>query len=791
MKYKVLLLTSITLLTSVFAGNAKNVLELKHSITDNAIVYPSSFETDTKEMMENWYLKNYAVIDQNSIESRDYGEVSDKIYIQRLKDMPTSIEMPFNQIVKSYIERYVKRGRTLVAQMLGMGRYYMPIFEEALEKYQLPLELKYIPIIESALNPNAVSPAGAGGLWQFMPATGKGLGLELNSLVDERRDPYRSSEMAAKFFKQLYSTYGDWTLAIAAYNCGPGNVNKAIRRCGNEHPDFWEIYNYLPKETRGYVPGFIAATYAMTYYNEHNIRPTLTTKPLVIDTVHVNYRVNFSQIAQVLNIPVEEIRILNPQYRQDVIPGTPNHPYSLALPSQQIYSYIMAEPEIAKYHAKQFAGRSTVQPGDVKTIVDDEVVNEPFLYHEVVDGEYFEDIADRYGMQYDDLMELNGLTSTSLTPGQVLKVNRPGATSSETVMGGTYNGNGGYGSQTAYEPRPTTPTYSAPQPAGPSGRDNRPVPQPQRTSTSQSQPKSSNPTPKTQQTAPQQPKSSQTTTYVVKEGDNLTRLAATYNVSQDAIMEINNLTSETIQIGQRLKIPAPGTQASRNYRRPTQSAPAGKTVNHVVQEGDNLTRLAARYNVSQEKIMEANGLTSDNIQTGQVLKIPASGNSASYQPAKPTVKPVQNTQQKPAQTTQQKPAQQQQKPAQKQATQQKPAQKQATQQKPAQKQATQQKQAQQKPAQKQTQQKPAQQKTQQKPAQQKTQQKPAQQKTQQKPAQQKTQQKPAQQKTQQKPAQQKTQQKPAQKTQQKPAQKTQQKPAQQKSGNNAVKPKKK
>ena len=269
------------------------------------------------------------------------------------------------------------------------------------------------------------------------------------------------------------------------------------------------------------------------------------------------------------------------------------------------------------------------------------------------------------------------------------------------------------------------------------------------------------------------------TEYFTEEGDNLTRLAATYNVSQDAIMEINNLTSETIQIGQRLKIPAPGTQASRNYRRPTQSAPAGKTVNHVVQEGDNLTRLAARYNVSQEKIMEANGLTSDNIQTGQVLKIPASGNSASYQPAKPTVKPVQNTQQKPAQQQQkpaqqqqkpaqqqQKPAQQQQKPAQKQATQQKPAQKQATQQKPAQKQATQQKQTQQKPAQKQTQQKPAQQKTQQKPAQQKTQQKSAQQKTQQKPAQQKT------------------QQKPAQKTQQKPAQKTQQKPAQQKSGNN-------
>ena len=185
MKYKVLLLTSITLLTAVFVSKAQNrsILSLKESITDNAIVYPSSFETDTKEMMENWYLKNYAIIDQSSIESNNYGEVSDEEYIRRLRKMPTVIEMPFNQIVKSYIERYVKRGRTLVAQMLGMCPYYMPIFEEALERHQMPLELKYIPIIESALNPNAVSPAGAGGLWQFMVATGKGSGWRLALLL--------------------------------------------------------------------------------------------------------------------------------------------------------------------------------------------------------------------------------------------------------------------------------------------------------------------------------------------------------------------------------------------------------------------------------------------------------------------------------------------------------------------------------------------------------------------------------------------------------------------------------
>ena len=187
MKYKVLLLTAITFMTTCLGSNAKNILSIKESITDNAIVYPSSFETNTNEMMENWYLKNYAIIDESGIESRDYGLVSDAEYIRRLKAISTDdIEMPFNQIVKSYIERYVVKSRTLVAQMLGMCPYYMPIFEEALERHQMPLELKYIPIIESALNPNAVSPAGAGGLWQFMITTAKGVGLTVDSQLDER-----------------------------------------------------------------------------------------------------------------------------------------------------------------------------------------------------------------------------------------------------------------------------------------------------------------------------------------------------------------------------------------------------------------------------------------------------------------------------------------------------------------------------------------------------------------------------------------------------------------------------
>ncbi|MBQ2235358.1 MAG: lytic transglycosylase domain-containing protein, partial [Muribaculaceae bacterium] len=255
---------------AMMAAQKNSILSIKQTITDDNIVFPESFETDTHELMTNWYLQNYTILDAD-VEKRSTGEVSEQEYIKRLAALPTEIEMPYNQVVRSYIDRYVKRNRTLVEEMLGMSLYYMPIFEQALEQEQLPLELKYLPVIESALNPNAVSRAGAAGLWQFMVGTGKGLGLEVNSLVDERRDPYRSSTMAATYLKNLFSIYNDWSLAIAAYNCGPGNVNKALRRAGGEGADFWAIYPYLPRETRGYVPAFIAANYVMTYFKQHNI----------------------------------------------------------------------------------------------------------------------------------------------------------------------------------------------------------------------------------------------------------------------------------------------------------------------------------------------------------------------------------------------------------------------------------------------------------------------------------------------------------------------------------------
>ncbi len=275
------------------------------------------------------------------------------------------IDMPYNSIVRSYIDRYTARGREQVAALLGLSLYYMPIFEQALEEKGLPLELKYLPVIESGLDPNAVSKHGAAGLWQFMIATAKGLGLEVNSLVDERRDPYLSSKMAAQYLSDLYDSYGDWSLAIAAYNCGPGAVNKAIRRAGGDPKshDFWSIYYYLSPETRGYVPMFIAANYVMNYHKAHNISPVLASKPLVTDTIMISDRVHLEQISHVLDIPVDELNVLNPQFRANLIPGTPDHPYTLILPSQQCHAYVISHDEIIAYEADKYLRRTTAEPG--------------------------------------------------------------------------------------------------------------------------------------------------------------------------------------------------------------------------------------------------------------------------------------------------------------------------------------------------------------------------------------------------------------------------------------------
>ena len=380
-------------------GQENTILE-----PDTIIVAPETWDINFDNLINSWYIKNHT----DKLNHLGYSEnvpVSDSVYIDRLSKLPNVIELPYNQTVRNCINLYVERHRDLVEYMLGLETFYFPMIEEALDKYGLPIELKYLAIIESALNPVVLSKAGAAGLWQFIISTGKIYGLEINSLIDERRDPIKSTDAACRHLKDLYDTYGDWNLAIAAYNCGGGNVNKAIRRAKGKK-DYWAIYNYLPKETRSYVPLFIAANYVMNYYAYHQLYPVQTTLPLSTDTVMVNQMIHFDQIAEVLQIGKDTIRALNPQYRRDIIPGHAGTQI-LKLPTIQAYAFVEKENEIANYRTNElFTNRTTVIAGVGTTIGRTEKIT-----HKVVSGENILTIADKYGVTAVNVRKWNGLGS--------------------------------------------------------------------------------------------------------------------------------------------------------------------------------------------------------------------------------------------------------------------------------------------------------------------------------------------------------------------------------------------
>ena len=318
---------------------------------EEVIDFPEAMTYDLDSLMNLYMSKTYLSTDDDCQTTAEGPEYDKEVLMERLKRMPTVMEMPYNEVVHKFIDRYAGRLRHSVGYMLGACNFYMPIFEQALDTYGLPLELKYLPIIESALNPKAVSRVGATGLWQFMLATGKQYGLEVNSLVDERRDPIKASYAAAHCLSDLYKIFGDWNLVIAAYNCGPGNINKAIHRAGGKK-DYWEIYPYLPRETRGYVPAFIAANYVMTYYSGHNICPMKTRLPVKTDTVVVNRNVHLAQIAAVLDLDIDMLRTLNPEYRRDIVPGT-TKPYPIKLALADVTRFIDCQDSIYNYNTSE------------------------------------------------------------------------------------------------------------------------------------------------------------------------------------------------------------------------------------------------------------------------------------------------------------------------------------------------------------------------------------------------------------------------------------------------------
>jgi len=442
-KYKFGILI-LALLICAFNTNAQtNDKQLNTSILKNEVnrldsakcILPDSFSIDNLDtilsdkldsLVDTWYVQNAYSVDSLTKAYSAFttsNELPDSVYISRLQNLDSYIPLPYNETVKKFINFYLSKRRGQVAIMMGLTNYYFPLFEEALAKYDLPSELKYLPIIESALNPKIVSRAGASGLWQFMYGTAKMYGLEINSYIDERNDPIKSTDAAARYLRDLYAIYGDWHVVIAAYNCGPGNVNKAVRRSGGKQ-NYWEIYSKLPRETRGYIPIFIAANYVMNYAQENNLSAVQPTFKLLTDTIIVTSYLNFEQIAANLNLPVQEIRQLNPQYKRDIIPAKPGKPYVLKLPIDKISPFIENQTQIFAYNRDKYFPNNQIvfmaNEGRGATYLNTD--GKKKIYYTVRSGDNPGAIARKYRISVSNLCEWNNIHHNKIRIGQKLAI---------------------------------------------------------------------------------------------------------------------------------------------------------------------------------------------------------------------------------------------------------------------------------------------------------------------------------------------------------------------------------
>lgn len=474
-----------------------------NSESDGTAISPEDYTAEISDSLLNiWYLhKKTTVDDEFDMDSVQFqSNVPDSVYIDRIKRMNSFITLPYNDIVKNYIILYSEKMGARFENMLGLCSYYMPIFQETLNRYDLPEELKAMAIIESALNPLAVSRAGAKGMWQFMYGTAKMYGLHIDSFVDERLDPIKSADAAARYLKDAYNIFGDWNLAIASYNCGAGNVNRAIRRSGGSR-EFWDIWPYLPRETRGYVPAFVGALYAMNYYKEHGMRPAAVEIPAHVDTFKINKMLHLKQVTELVGVPLEELKNLNPQYKHGIVPGNERE-YILRIPYNYTNAFIDCEDSLYRHKADIYFNPSTIKKikdgGDGERIV-----------YRVKSGDYLGKIASRYRVSVNQIKRWNNLRSNNIRIGQRLVIYRGGKVTASTA----------------------------------SSSSSKPAAQPTKATT-----------PAAQKTSTVNP-SAEYTIYTVKSGDSLYLIAKQYpGVSAQNIMDFNGIGSN-IKPGMKLKIP--------------------------------------------------------------------------------------------------------------------------------------------------------------------------------------------------------------------------------------------
>ena len=510
---------------------------------DTVKISSKDFQANLDSLLNNFFVSQSLKINTKNINmSQDadaFNDIiphfSDSVYIHRLQSLPSVIDMTYNDKVKAFIELYVNKKRKNVKVMLGLSQYYFPIFEEILDQQGVPQELKYLTIIESALNPRAVSSVGASGLWQFMYTTGKIYDLQVNSLVDERRDPIKASYAAAKYLKDLYGIYKDWTLALAAYNCGPGNVNKAIKRSKGK-TNFWEIYDYLPAETRSYVPAFIAANYMMNYYKEHNLFPQKIDFPTLTDTVMVDADMNFKEISEALNVPVQQLRDMNPQYKNDIIPGN-SEAYSLKLPINLVTTFIGMEDTIAAKTKESMMRYAEVAPSHnyLQVSPNDDIIR---INYKAKKGDTFFKLANQFNVDADALKEWNRMRNKKIKPGQKLIIYTTKKEKSEKKENKPFMKNN---SET--KPDSTVKKTSLKEEV----KSKKP--------TSKEESKTKKTTETSKKTEKQKEKT-KVTSYKVKKGESLTAIARKFEgVTVNDLMEWNDIDkNDNITPGQLLKI---------------------------------------------------------------------------------------------------------------------------------------------------------------------------------------------------------------------------------------------
>lgn len=427
-----LLFSLILMLNMPLQANYTNLLVEHDTIPHNDVLAYQKQLAQLDSLYLEWLnrqLPVFSVTDSSYVALKDGLTPSspDSVYAHRLSQIPSAVDLTYNPRVKSFIDLYVLKRRNQVELMLGLATHYLPIFEEILDAQDLPLELKYMPVIESALNPRARSRVGASGLWQFMYGTAKGYDLKISSFVDERMDPVKSSRAAAMYLKDLYAIYNDWHLVIAAYNCGPGNVNKAIRRSGGKR-NYWDIYYHLPRETRGYVPAFIAATYIMNFSYEHMLNPLPLEFPRMLDTVNIKEELHLGQVSDVLGIPLNQLQALNPQYRRSIIPGV-GGPYSLVLPADMMGSFISMEDSISNYNDKIYFSKANLGKSPSRSKYTPEIPKGDYhaITYKVKEGDNLGYIADWYGVGLTNLRYWNNIYGNLINVGKTLTVYVPGS----------------------------------------------------------------------------------------------------------------------------------------------------------------------------------------------------------------------------------------------------------------------------------------------------------------------------------------------------------------------------